>query len=131
MRHVLSRICQYDQKHTLFPILHVFPPLNDVHCLVLKNNPNYVIFFTRMISNFKYKCPPPPGKRLVGLMVIIFLYFIHRHRSRGIMGIYAMDAMGNHPNDKCTLPEIMLMMFCKLILIVGCKYSDASTIEPQ
>ena len=27
-----------------------------VHCLVLKNNPNYVIF-TRMISNFKYKCP--------------------------------------------------------------------------
>ena len=29
-----------------------------VHCLVLKNNPNYVNFFTRMISNFKYKCPP-------------------------------------------------------------------------
>ena len=29
-----------------------------VHCLVLKNNPNY-IFFSRMISNFKYKCPPP------------------------------------------------------------------------
>ena len=31
-----------------------------VHCLVLKNNPNYMIFLTRMISNFKYKCPPPP-----------------------------------------------------------------------
>ena len=29
-----------------------------VHCLVLKNNPNYVNFFTRMISNFKYKCLP-------------------------------------------------------------------------
>ena len=29
-----------------------------VHCLVLKNNPNYVNFFTRMISNFRYKCPP-------------------------------------------------------------------------
>ena len=29
-----------------------------VHCLVLKNNPNYVNFFTRMISNFKYKWPP-------------------------------------------------------------------------
>ena len=28
-----------------------------VHCLVLKNHPNYVIFLT-MISNFKYKCPP-------------------------------------------------------------------------
>ena len=30
-----------------------------VHYLVLWNNPNYVNFFTRMISNFKYKCPPP------------------------------------------------------------------------
>ena len=29
-----------------------------VHCLVLKNNPNYVNFFTRMISNFKYKWSP-------------------------------------------------------------------------
>ena len=29
-----------------------------IHCLVLKNNPNYVNFITRMISNFKYKCPP-------------------------------------------------------------------------
>ena len=46
-------------------ILHVFAPLNDlwtyVHYLVLKNNPNYMIFFfTRMISNFKYKWFPPP-----------------------------------------------------------------------
>ena len=31
-----------------------------VHCLVLKDNPNYVNFFTRMISNFKCKWPPPP-----------------------------------------------------------------------
>ena len=30
-----------------------------VHRLVLKNDPNYVNFFTRMISTFKYKCPPP------------------------------------------------------------------------
>ena len=29
-----------------------------VHCLVLKNNRYYVNFFTRMISNFKYKWPP-------------------------------------------------------------------------
>ena len=35
-----------------------------VHCLVLKNNPNYANFFTRMISNFKYKWPP--GLRLQG-----------------------------------------------------------------
>ena len=29
-----------------------------VQCLVLKNNPNYVNFFTRMISTFEYKWPP-------------------------------------------------------------------------
>ena len=29
-----------------------------VHCLILKNNPNYVNFFTRMMSNFKYKWLP-------------------------------------------------------------------------
>ena len=47
-----------------FPILHVFctpKQCTRLHCLVLKNNPNYVNFFMRMISNFKYKCPPPPG----------------------------------------------------------------------
>ena len=32
-----------------------------IHCLVLKNNPNYVNFFTRMISSLKYKCPPLPS----------------------------------------------------------------------
>ena len=30
-----------------------------VHRLLLTNNSNYVNFFTRMISNFKYKCPSP------------------------------------------------------------------------
>ena len=42
-----SKICQYDQNHTFFPILHVFALLNDVRvyiCLVMKNNPNYVIY---------------------------------------------------------------------------------------
>ena len=33
-----------------------------LHCLVLKNNPNNMNFFTMMISNFKNKCPPPSGK---------------------------------------------------------------------
>ena len=45
-----------------FPILHVFAPLNDVRAYIAwswKNNPNYVNFFTRMISNFKNKWPPP------------------------------------------------------------------------
>ena len=74
-----------------------------VHCLVLKNNPNYVFFFfffffLRGWYPTSNTLVPPPGKKLVGLMVIILLYCIHRRISRGIMGIYAMDAMGNHPN---------------------------------
>ena len=42
------QICQYDQKHTLSSnFAHFFTPkrCKRVHCLVLKNNPNYVIFF--------------------------------------------------------------------------------------
>ena len=61
-RHVHSKICQYDQKHTLFSNFAGFctpKRCTRVHCLVLKNNPNYVNFFTRMISNFRYKWPPP------------------------------------------------------------------------
>ena len=61
MHHVLSKICQYDQKHTLFSNFARFctpKRCTRVHCPVLKNNPNYVNFFTRMISNFKYKWPP-------------------------------------------------------------------------
>ena len=60
--YVLSKMCQYDQKHTPFSIFARFctpKRCKRVHCLVLKNNPNYVNFFTRMIPNFKYKCPPP------------------------------------------------------------------------
>ena len=63
-RHLLSKICQYDQKQTLFtPIFASFctpKRCTRVHCLVLKNNPNYVkgFFSPRMISNFKYKCLP-------------------------------------------------------------------------
>ena len=46
----------YMTKNTpFFPILHVSAPLNDVRaysapgqCLVLKNNPNYVIFWTSL-----------------------------------------------------------------------------------
>ena len=65
VRHVLSKISQYVKKHTYFSNRACFctpKRCMRVHCLVLKNNPNYVNFFTRMISNFKYKWPPraPP-----------------------------------------------------------------------
>ena len=54
-----------DQKHTLFSNFACFCTPKGcmrVQCLILKNNPNYVNFFTRMISNFKYKWfPPDPG----------------------------------------------------------------------
>ena len=49
-------------KHTLFSNFARFGTHKQcarVQCLVLKNNPNYVNFFTRMISNFKYKWTPP------------------------------------------------------------------------
>ena len=42
------QICQYDQKHTISSnFAHFCTPkrCKRVHCLVLKNNPNYVIFF--------------------------------------------------------------------------------------
>ena len=63
----------YDQKHTLFSNFERFctpKRCTRVHCLVLKNNPNYVNFFTLMISNLEYKWPPrvdpvpdfPPNK---------------------------------------------------------------------
>ena len=64
--HAFFLICpscpfQNDQKHTLFSNFARFctpKRCTRIHCLVLKNNPNYVNFFTRMISNFKYKWPP-------------------------------------------------------------------------
>ena len=51
--------------HTLFFNLACFwypKRCTRVHRLVLKNDPNYVNFFTRMISTLKYKWPPwvPP-----------------------------------------------------------------------
>ena len=69
-RHVHSKICQYDQKHTLFSNFARFctpKRCTRVHCLVLKNNPNYVNFFTRMISNFRYKWPPQELPNLCGI----------------------------------------------------------------
>ena len=32
-----------------------------VQCLVLKNNPNYVNFWTSLIPPLTFECPPPPG----------------------------------------------------------------------
>ena len=38
-----------------------------IHCLVPKNNPNYVNLFTRM--NFRYKCPPGKMQRLTFIIL--------------------------------------------------------------
>ena len=76
MCHVLSKICQCDQKHTLFSNFACFctpKRCTRVHCLVLKNNPNYVNYFTRMISNFKYKFSPPLGSDFSDFVAISFL----------------------------------------------------------
>ena len=68
------------------PILPVFALLNDIRvyiaCMVLKNNPNYVIFFfyeDDIQLNFKYKWPPGGGgdkKHFIFTCLFIYL-FIH------------------------------------------------------
>ena len=59
--HVLSKCVNMTKNTPFFQFACFCTPkrCTRVHCLVLKNNPNYVNFFTRMISNFKYKCPAP------------------------------------------------------------------------
>ena len=69
-------------KQPLFlPILHVFAPLNDVrayiccvHCLVQKNNPNYVIFFFRgWYPTSNTSAPPPRGENRDTAAIFWFL----------------------------------------------------------
>ena len=69
VRHVLSKICHMTKNIPFFSNFARFctpKRCARVHCLVLKNNPNYVNFFTRMISNFKYKWPPRALKKWGG-----------------------------------------------------------------
>ena len=58
-----------------FPVLHVFAPLNDVRAysnLGLKNNTNYVIFWTSLIPPLTFEWPPP------GLIIDWFLEIRHK-----------------------------------------------------
>ena len=57
---VLSKICIYDQKHTLFSNFTRFctpKRCTRVHCLVLKNNPNYVNFWMSLIPPLTFEWP--------------------------------------------------------------------------
>ena len=66
----------WPKTYLFFPILHGFAPLNDVRAYIAWSWKTTLItwfFFTRMISNFKYKCPPGGGK---GLLLSWFLYYI-------------------------------------------------------
>ena len=73
--------CLYDQKHTFFPNFARFctpKRCTRVHCLVLKNNPNYVNFWTSLIPLLTFQCPPPGGDLTSGdltcfLTLIFFL----------------------------------------------------------
>ena len=54
-------IClSYDQKHTLFPRFCTPKRCTHVHYLALKNNPNYVNFWTSLIPPLTFEWPPPP-----------------------------------------------------------------------
>ena len=61
--HVLSKFVNMTENIPCFPNVHIFEPLNDV-CVYIawswKTTLITWIFFTRIISNFKYKSPPPP-----------------------------------------------------------------------
>ena len=60
----LSKICHYDQKHTLFSnfaCISIPKQCTRVHCLVLKNNPNYVNFFYEDDIQLQIQVPPQGG----------------------------------------------------------------------
>ena len=62
---VCSKICLYDQKHTLFSNFARFctpKRCTRIQCLVLKNNPNYVNFWMSLIPPLTFECPPPRAK---------------------------------------------------------------------
>ena len=97
MCHVLSKICQNDQKHTLFSNFARFCTPKRCHAYIAwswKTTLIMWIFFTGMISNFKYKCPPPmdPGifkgeckhflRRKSASPVYLLIYNIPRHARR-------------------------------------------------
>ena len=61
-----KKFALYDQKHTLFPNFARFctpKRCMRVHCLVLKNNPNYVNFWMSLIPPLTFECPPGVKQR--------------------------------------------------------------------
>ena len=74
--HVLSKICLYDQKHTLFSNFACFctpKRCTRVQCLVLKNNPNYMNFWTSLIPPLTFECPPQSSPFVVLLFCKFYL----------------------------------------------------------
>ena len=94
VRHVLSKVFQYDHKHTFLLLLLLLlfffhfarfcipKRCTHVHCLALKNNRIYVIFFMRMISNFRYKWPPRT-------MITLYHHYVNMLVIVLNLGIYA------------------------------------------
>ena len=59
------------------PILHIFctpKRCMHIHCLVLKNNPNYVIFFYKDDIQLQIQVPPPLMKTWVMLCFFCFFF---------------------------------------------------------
>ena len=62
--YVLSKICQYDQKNTFYPILQVFAPQNNVRTYIAWSWKTTLItwfFFYKDDIQLKVKVPPSPG----------------------------------------------------------------------
>ena len=103
----------YMSKNIPFiPILHVFAPLNDVRAYIAwswKNNPNYVNFFTRMISNFKNKwppralCPPDPPVATPLPILTVHTQFGNVRNGFHLISLYPQNSWGEKKKKHGTL----------------------------
>ena len=96
-----------------FPILHVFAPLNDVRAYIAwswKNNPNYVNFFTRMISNSKNKwppralCPPDPPVATPLPILTVHTQFGNVRNGFHLISLYPQNSWEKKQKQKHMIP---------------------------
>ena len=129
---ILSQICQYDQKHTLFFQFCMFctpKRCMRVHCLVLKNNPNYVFFFFFFFYEddiqLQIQVAPLgevcPSKRWVNGFVVNLAYhsifcdvitqpvgLLTEEWERGVLTLKRVKGMGRGEYPFSTLPQLLL-----------------------
>ena len=102
-----------------FPILHIFAPLKQctrVQCLVLKNNPNYVNFWTSLIPHLTFEWPP----RAIRITVQITLLLSCNKITISITSIILLM--------KVNLPEVQSVILITLLLLAARSLPSLHTI---